>query len=80
MLAVLDFRHITQKETKSVSNFSNFIRRLARTFQIAFGRDPMSAKTRDLLLYGKLQDGLRIDLVSKAPAISGAQSYQKLKE
>ena len=38
----------------------------------------MSTETRDVLLYGKLQDGLRIDLVSKAPAISGAQNYQEL--
>jgi len=38
----------------------------------------MSTETRDILLYGKLQDGLRIDLVSKAPAISGAQSYKEL--
>ena len=74
-LAAFDFRHITQKETESVSDF---IRRLERTFQIAFGRDPISAETRDVLLYGKLQDGLRIDLVSRAPAISGAQSYQEL--
>ena len=77
MLDALDFRHITKKETKSVSDF---IRRLANTFQIAFGHDPMSAETRDWLLYGKLQDGLRIDLVSKPPAISGAQSYQEHKE
>ena len=74
-LAALDFRHITQKDTESVSDF---IRRLERTFQIAFGHDLMSTETRDVLLYGKLQDGLRIDLVSKAPAISGAQSYQEL--
>ena len=71
-LAAFDFRHITQKESESVSDF---IMRLERTFQIAFGRDHMSAETRDVLLYGKLQDGLRIDLVSKAPAISGAQNY-----
>ena len=74
-LAALDFRHINQKETENVSEF---IRRLERTFQIAFGHDPMSTETRDVLLYGKLQDGLRIDLVSKAPAISGAQNYQEL--
>ena len=74
-LAALDFRHIVQKETKIVSGF---IRRLERTFQIAFGRDPMSTETKNVLLYGKLQDGLRIDLVSKAPAISGAQNYQEL--
>ena len=52
-LAALDFRHIIQKETESVSDF---IRRLERTFQIAFGHDPMSAETKDVLLYGKLQD------------------------
>ena len=38
----------------------------------------MSTETRDVLLYGKLQDGLHINLVSKAPAISGAQNYQEL--
>ena len=74
-LTALDFRYIIQKETENVSDF---IRRLERTFQIACGHDPMSAETKDVLLYGKLQDGLRIDLVSKAPAISGAQSYQEL--
>ena len=51
---------------------------MERTFQITLGHDPMSAETRDVLLYDKLQDGLRLDLVSKAPAISGAQSYQEL--
>ena len=74
-LNALDFRHITQKETESVFDF---IRWLERTFQIAFGHNPMSAETRDVLLYGKLQNGLHLDLVSKAPAISGAQSYQEL--
>ena len=74
-MSAIDFRHITQKESESVSDF---IRRLERTFQLAFGHDPMSAETRDVLLHGKLQDGLRIDLVSKAPAISGAQSYKEL--
>ena len=74
-LAALDFRHIIQKETESLSDF---IRRLECIFQIAFGHDPMSAETKDVLLYGKLQDGLRIDQVNKAPAISGARSYQEL--
>ena len=74
-LAALDFRHIVQKETESISDF---IRRLERTFQIAFGRDPMSTEAKNVLLYGKLQDGLRIDLISKDPAISGAQNYHKL--
>jgi len=35
----------------------------------------MSAEIKDALLYGKLQDGLRLDLVSNAP---GAQSYKEL--
>ena len=74
-LVALDFHHITQKENESVSDF---IMRLERTFQIAFGHEYMSLDTRDVLLYGKLQDGLRIDLVSKAPAISGAQNYREL--
>ena len=68
-LTALDFKHVTQKESESVSDF---IRRLEQMFQLAFGYDPMSTETRDILLYGKLQDDLRIDLVSKAPAISGA--------
>ena len=38
----------------------------------------MSAETRDVLLYGKLRDGFRIDIVRKASAISGTQSYQEL--
>ena len=33
---------------------------------------------RDVLLYGRLQDGLQTDLVSKAPVISRAQSYKEL--
>ena len=66
-VAALDFRHITQKECESAF-------RLERMLQIAFGRDP---ETRDILMYGKLQDGLKINLVSKAPAISGAQSYKE---
>ena len=41
-LAALDFRHITQKENESVSDF---IMRLERIFQIAFGHDQMSSET-----------------------------------
>ena len=74
-LAAMDFCHITQQENESVSDF---IMRLERTFQLAFGRDNMLPETHDVLLYGKLQDGLRIELVSKAPAISGAPNYQEL--
>ena len=54
-LAALDFRLVVQKETENVSDF---IRRFERTFQIAFGCDPMSTETKNVLLYGKLQDVL----------------------
>ena len=37
---------------------ANFIRHLERTFQIAYGRDGMSAETRGTLLHSQLQEGL----------------------
>ena len=73
-LAAQDFRHTVQKEEEAVSDF---IRRLERTFRIAYGRDAMSRDTRDTLLHGQLQEGLRFELM-RAPAISGAQNYKEL--
>lgn len=37
----------------------------------------MSSETRDTLLHGQLQDGLRHEIM-KAPAVSGAQDYKQL--
>ena len=54
-LAAQDFRHTVQGETELVADF---IRRLERTFQIAYGQDGMSAETRDTLLHSQLQEGL----------------------
>ena len=73
-MAAQDFRHISQKEGESVSNF---IRRLERTFQLAYGRDGMLPETRDALLYSQLQEGLR-DRLMEGPAVSGAANYQGL--
>ena len=73
-LAAQDFRHTVQMEEEAVSDF---IRRLERTFRIAYGRDAMSRGTRDMLLYGQLQEGLRYELM-RAPAVSGAQNYKEL--
>lgn len=73
-LAAQDFRHTVQGETELVADF---IRRLERTFQIAYGRDGMSAETRDTLLHSQLQEGLRHDLM-RGPAVSGAQTYKEL--
>ena len=67
-LAAQEFRHTTQRESESVADFT---RRLERTFKIAYGRDALSADTRDTLLHGQLQDGHKYELM-KAPAVSGA--------
>ena len=73
-VAAQDFRHTAQREDESVSNF---IRRLEHTFHAAYGRDPMLVETRETLLHGQLQDGLRLQLL-RGPAVSGAKCYQEL--
>ena len=50
-VAAQDFRHLRQGDLESVFEL---IRRLERTFRIAYGRDSMSTETRDALLYGQL--------------------------
>ena len=59
-VAAQDFRHTTQCEAESVSDF---IRRLEPTFRNAYGHDKMSVRTRDTLLYGQLQEGLHLQLM-----------------
>ena len=73
-LAAQDFRHMMQQETESVSDF---IQRLERTFQIAYGRDQMLKETRDTLLHSQLQEGL-CDELMRSPTVSGAQTYLEL--
>ena len=73
-LAAQDFRHTSQTDEERVADF---IRRLERTFNVAYGREGMSSETRDTLLHGQLQDGLKHELM-RAPAVSGAQSYPEL--
>ena len=67
-LAAQDFRHTCQGDHERVADF---IRRLERTFNVAYGREGMSAETRDTLLHGQLQDALKHELM-RAPAVSGA--------
>ena len=73
-LAAQDFRHVRQKEAEAVSDF---IRRLEKTFQVAYGKDHMSMETRHMLLYGQLQEGLK-DSLMRSPAVSGAIGYPQL--
>ena len=74
MLAGQDFRHATQETGESVAEY---VRRLERLFQVAYGRDGLSVETRQTLLYSQLQEGLRYSLI-KSPAVSGADSYSQL--
>ena len=73
-LAAQDFRHTSQTDEERVADV---IHRLERTFNVAYGREGMSSETRDTLLHGQLQDGLKHELM-RAPAVSGAQSYPEL--
>ena len=73
-MAVQDFRHSSQVEHESVADF---IRRLEKTFQIAYGRDKLKTETRDTLLYGQLMERLKYELV-RGPSVSGAQTYKEL--
>ena len=74
ILAAQDFHHTSQK---SDENVADFIHRLEHTFQIAYGRDKMSTETRETLLFGQLQDGLRHNIM-QVPAVSEAHNYQEL--
>ena len=73
-MAAQDFRHCSQLENEPVTDF---IRRLERTFRLAYGHNKMLAETKDALLHGQLQEGLRQHLM-EAPAVSSASTYSML--
>ena len=73
-MAAQDFRHSLQKSGESVSDF---VCRIEKTYQVAYGKDGLNPATRDALLYGQLYEGLAYDLM-QSPAVSGAQSYPEL--
>ena len=73
-LAAQDFRRAAQGDREDVADY---IRRLEKTFRLAYGHDDLQPETRDALLFGQLQEGLRQDLM-EAPAVSGAADYQSL--
>ena len=74
MIAVQEFRHMTQKSKEMVTDF---ICRLEQAFQRVYGREHIITETRDALLQGQLQEGLRHNIVM-APAVSGARTYPEL--
>jgi hypothetical protein len=73
-MAGQDFRHCRQRPGELVADF---IRRVERTFQVAYGRDTMSRETKDALQHGQLQEGLLQEIL-QGPAVSGAQTYKEL--
>ena len=73
-VAAQDFRDLSQRPSEMVSDF---ICRLEKTFRQAYGNEQMSEETRNTLLYGQLNEGLKYNLI-KSPAVSGASGYQQL--
>ena len=73
-LAGQDFRHMIQRKQEPVADF---IRRLERTFRLAYRKERKTTETRDMLLHGQLQEGFRYDLMT-APTVSGAHGYRQL--
>ncbi|XP_064398966.1 uncharacterized protein LOC135345475 [Halichondria panicea] len=74
VMAAQDFRHAIQKETETVADY---LRRLERQFQLAYGRDDLKSETRETMLYSQLQEGLLLNLV-RSPSVSGCQRYKEL--
>ena len=73
-MAAQDFRRSLQKSGEAVSDF---ICRLEKTYQVAYGKDDLNTATRDALLYGQLYEGLRYDIML-SPTVSGLQGYKEL--
>ena len=72
VLAGQDFRRIAQGDSEAVADF---ICCLEKSYCVAFGDDRMSRETKDAMLYGQLQEGLRLPLI-RSPSVSGAMTYQ----
>ena len=73
VLAGQVFCHTAQQEGESVADF---IGRLESVFHIAYGWDKMSLETKEAILFGQLQEGLRMELL-RGPAVSGALGYKE---
>ena len=70
----MEFRHCAQTAGEGVADF---IRRLEKTFRVAYGREAITPETRNALLYGQLHEGLLYRLM-EAPAVSGVTDYSSL--
>ena len=73
-LAAQEFRNALQRDKESVSDY---ITRLERSFQIAYGHERLTPETRDAFLFSQLQAGLKLMLM-ESPAVSGSLTYKQL--
>ena len=73
-LAAQDFCNALQYDKESVSDY---ITRLKRSFQIAYGREQLSAETKEAFLFSQLQAGLKLSIM-ESPAVSESLSYKPL--
>ena len=67
VLAGQDFRRTVQGDCETVADY---ICRLERAFRVAFGCDGLCQETKEAMLYGQLQEGLRIGII-RSPNVSG---------
>ena len=74
VLAGQEFRRTVQGDNETVPNF---ICRLEKSFRVAFGRDGVSKETKEAMLFGQLQEGLRLGII-RSPNVSGALDYRGL--
>lgn len=73
-MAAQEFRHSMQRQEESDTEF---IRRIEKAYQVAYGKDSLNPDTRDTLLYSQLYDGLRYEIM-RGPAVSGSRNYREL--
>ena len=72
--SVLAAHYFGQKDKEPVANY---VFRLEHTFQVAYGKEPISTETRDMLTHSQLQEGLSYELM-QSPVVSGAMMYPEL--
>ena len=63
-----------QGDSKTVADY---VCRLEKAFRVAFGSDGLSRETKEAMLYGQLQEGLRLGII-RSPSVSGALNYKGL--
>ena len=74
VLAGQDFRRTVQTDNETVADYAC---RLEKAFRIAFGNDKLSKETKETMLYGQMQEGLRLGIL-RSPSVLGAMSYEEL--